>query len=45
VPFVWLVCPMKARSDAIHVGNVGSTPRAIRSKCTPTKYFHAVSNA
>jgi hypothetical protein len=45
MPFVWLICPMKTRSNAIHVGDVGGAPWAIGFECACAEYFHATSNA
>jgi len=44
VPFVWLICPMKAYGDAVHVGNVYGSPGAIRLVCASAKYFHDAPN-
>ena len=44
VPFVWLICPMKARGGAAHIGNVSRAPRAICLEGASAKYFHAASN-
>src|SRR5690606_18837159 len=45
VPLVWPICPMQARGDAAHIGNVGGAPGAIRLEGATAKYFHAVSRA
>jgi hypothetical protein len=42
VPLVRLIRPMKARSDAAHVGNICGAPRAVCFECATPKYFHAV---
>jgi hypothetical protein len=44
VPFVGLVCPMKARGDAVHVGNVQGAPRAVCFECATSKHSHVVPN-
>jgi hypothetical protein len=44
MPIVWFICPMKARSDAAHVGNVCGAPRTLCSICATAKYFHGVPN-